>query len=62
LMNGVAFGIGSALVAVVGLVVARDGAATALMQVSVLPIACALAYVFVGRRGHGGGAAAQAAT
>lgn len=62
LMNGVAFGIGSALVAVVGLVVARDGAATALMQVSVLPIACALAYVFVGRRGHGGGTAVQAAT
>ena len=50
LMNGVAFGIGSALVAVVGFSVARSGASAALLQVSALPVACALAYVMVGRR------------
>ncbi|MGZ3496059.1 MAG: MFS transporter [Vulcanimicrobiaceae bacterium] len=50
LINGVAFGIGSALVALVGLGVARIGASGALLQVSILPIACAFVYVLVGRR------------
>lgn len=47
LMNGVAFGIGSALVAVIGFVVAIAGPAAALRYVSLLPIVCALAYVAV---------------
>ncbi|MDQ6823402.1 MAG: MFS transporter [Candidatus Eremiobacteraeota bacterium] len=54
LMNGVAFGIGSALVAAVGFVVARSGASSALLQVSALPAACAIAYWMVGRRMNGG--------
>ena len=47
LMNGVAFGIGSALVAVIGFVVAGAGPDAALRDVSLLPIVCALAYVAV---------------
>ncbi|GAC1653941.1 MAG: MFS transporter [Vulcanimicrobiaceae bacterium] len=47
LMNGVAFGIGSALVATVGFVVASAGPAVALEDVSALPAMCALAYVLV---------------
>lgn len=51
LMNGVAFGAGSALVTAVGFGVARVGAANALLDVSVLPLACAAAYWIAGRRG-----------
>lgn len=55
LMNGVAFGIGSALVAVVGVVVGSAGPQAALQGVSFLPLACAVCYVLVGRRlRHGG--------
>lgn len=50
LMNGVAFGAGSALVAAVGFGVARIGAADALLQVSALPLLCAAAYWLAGRR------------
>ncbi len=50
LMNGVAFGLGSALVTAVGFGVARVGAAHALLYVSVLPIFCAAAYWLAGRR------------
>lgn len=50
LMNGVAFGIGSALVAVVGLVVGSAGPQTALQGVSFLPAVCAAFYLWVGRR------------
>jgi FSR family fosmidomycin resistance protein-like MFS transporter len=50
LMNGVAFGIGSALVAAVGFIVARNGAELALRDVSLLPVFCALAYGAVSRR------------
>jgi FSR family fosmidomycin resistance protein-like MFS transporter len=45
LMNGVAFGAGSGLVAVLGAAVANAGAATALESVSVVPFFAALAYV-----------------
>ncbi len=50
LMNGVAFGAGSALVTAVGFGVARVGAAGALFDVSVLPIACAAGFWLAGRR------------
>lgn len=50
LMNGVAFGAGSALVTLVGFGVARIGAAGALLEVSALPLACALAFWLAGRR------------
>lgn len=50
LMNGVAFGLGSALVTAVGFGVARIGAAGALFEVSALPIACAAAFWLAGRR------------
>jgi FSR family fosmidomycin resistance protein-like MFS transporter len=50
LMNGVAFGAGSAAVAGIGIVVAQLGAATALESVSVMPLVAALAYVLVGNR------------
>ncbi len=50
LMNGVAFGAGSALVTAVGFGVARIGASGALLCVSALPILCALAYWLAGRR------------
>ena len=49
LMNGVAFGIGSALVAVVGLIIVQGGPAAALRGVSVLPLLCAAVYLYVGR-------------
>jgi FSR family fosmidomycin resistance protein-like MFS transporter len=49
LMNGVAFGIGSAMVATVGFIVARSGPASALQVVSALPVLCAFVYVAVGR-------------
>jgi FSR family fosmidomycin resistance protein-like MFS transporter len=50
LMNGVAFGLGSALVAGVGVAVAAFGAGPALEAVSVVPLAAALANAFVGPR------------
>jgi FSR family fosmidomycin resistance protein-like MFS transporter len=50
LMNGVAFGAGSALVALVGFGVARIGASGALLGVSALPVLCAATYWLSGRR------------
>lgn len=50
LMNGVAFGAGSALVTAVGFGVARLGAAGALFEVSALPLACGAAFWLAGRR------------
>lgn len=50
LMNGVAFGFGSAAVAAVGLVVAGGGPALALEGVSVMPLFAALAYAAVASR------------
>ena len=50
LMNGVAFGFGSAAVAGIGLVVAGAGPAVALESVSAVPLLAALAYVAVARR------------
>jgi FSR family fosmidomycin resistance protein-like MFS transporter len=50
LMNGVAFGIGSALVAGVGLAVAALGAGPALESVSAVPLLAAVACGFVGPR------------
>ena len=50
LMNGVAFGVGSAMVTGVGLVVAHAGPATALAAVSCVPLFSALAFALVGRR------------
>lgn len=50
LVNGVAFGAGSAVVTVVGAVVARVGPIAALEQVSLLPLVCAACYVLVGPR------------
>lgn len=50
LMNGVAFGAGSAFVTAVGFGVARIGAAGALLEVSVLPVAAAAAFWLAGRR------------
>ncbi|MDQ2908582.1 MAG: MFS transporter [Candidatus Eremiobacteraeota bacterium] len=44
LMNGVAFGIGSGLVAVIGIIVAGAGAGAALQSVSAMPLLAALAY------------------
>src|SRR5579872_907344 len=54
LMNGVAFGAGSALVTAVGFGAARIGAANALLEVSALPIACAAAFWLAGRRLNNG--------
>ncbi len=50
LMNGVAFGAGSALVTGVGFAVSKIGASNALFELSVMPILCALAYWLAGRR------------
>ena len=50
LMNGVAFGAGSALVTLVGFGVARVGAANALLEVSALPLLCAAIFAIAGRR------------
>jgi FSR family fosmidomycin resistance protein-like MFS transporter len=63
LMNGVAFGAGSALVTAVGFGVARIGAAGALLDVSALPLVCSMAYWLAGRRIDeiGDGAAKSAA-
>ena len=51
LMNGVAFGVGSALVTAVGFGVARIGASQALLDLSALPLACAAAFWLAGHRG-----------
>jgi MFS transporter, FSR family, fosmidomycin resistance protein len=53
LMNGVAFGAGSALVAVVGLAVGRAGPAAALFDVSFAPLAAVLGFLVVARRRSG---------
>ncbi|GAC1300131.1 MAG: MFS transporter [Vulcanimicrobiaceae bacterium] len=50
LMNGVAFGFGSAAVALAGLVVASGGPALALEGVSAMPLFAALAYAAVAPR------------
>jgi len=50
LMNGVAFGIGSAAVACVGILVTRYGPTSALLAVSTVPLLSALAYIVVARR------------
>lgn len=47
LMNGVAFGVGSGLVAVLGIAVASAGPAAALESISAAPLLAALAYVAV---------------
>jgi MFS transporter, FSR family, fosmidomycin resistance protein len=52
LMNGVAFGIGSAGVALIGVVVTRYGADAGLTVVSFAPLLAAAAYVLVVRRGR----------
>jgi FSR family fosmidomycin resistance protein-like MFS transporter len=50
LINGVAFGAGSVLVTVVGVAVTRYGPETALIDVSVMPLLGAAAYLVVARR------------
>ena len=50
LINGVAFGAGSILVTVVGVAVTRLGPETALIDVSVMPLIGAAAYLIVARR------------
>jgi FSR family fosmidomycin resistance protein-like MFS transporter len=50
LINGVAFGAGSVLVTLVGFIVTRFGPETALIDVSVMPLLGAAAYVIVARR------------
>ncbi len=50
LMNGVAFGFGSAAVAGIGVVVAHAGPALALESASAMPLVAALAYVALAKR------------
>jgi FSR family fosmidomycin resistance protein-like MFS transporter len=50
LMNGVAFGIGSAAVTGIGFLIARAGPTTALLDVSVVPLLSAISYIVVARR------------
>jgi FSR family fosmidomycin resistance protein-like MFS transporter len=50
LINGVAFGAGSVLVTLVGVAVTRFGPETALIDVSVMPLLGAAAYLVVARR------------
>jgi FSR family fosmidomycin resistance protein-like MFS transporter len=50
LINGVAFGAGSVLVTIVGLGVTRFGPETALIDVSLMPLLGAAAYLVVARR------------
>jgi FSR family fosmidomycin resistance protein-like MFS transporter len=50
LINGVAFGAGSALVAAVGVAVTRYGPEAALIDVSVMPLLGAAAYLLVAKR------------
>jgi FSR family fosmidomycin resistance protein-like MFS transporter len=51
LMNGVAFGIGSLGVALIGIVVTRSGPDAALVLVAFAPLLAAVAYAVVGARG-----------
>ncbi len=61
LMNGVAFGVGSAAVTGVGFLIARTGPTSALLTVSAIPLLSAVAYAFVARRiAHMHGAAVPA--
>jgi FSR family fosmidomycin resistance protein-like MFS transporter len=53
LMNGVAFGVGSALVATIGLAVARVGAPATLQVVGLVPVLAALPFAVVGWRKNG---------
>ena len=50
LMNGVAFGLGSLGVALIGLVVTRSGPDAALILVAFAPLLAAVAYAVVGTR------------
>lgn len=50
LMNGVAFGLGSLGVAVLGFIVTRSGPDAALTLVAFAPLFAAVAYAFVGAR------------
>jgi FSR family fosmidomycin resistance protein-like MFS transporter len=50
LINGVAFGVGSVLVTVVGVLVTRSGPQTALFDVSLMPLLGAAAYIVVAKR------------
>jgi MFS transporter, FSR family, fosmidomycin resistance protein len=50
LINGVAFGVGSVLVTVVGILVTRLGPEAALIDVSVMPLLGAAAYLVVAKR------------
>jgi MFS transporter, FSR family, fosmidomycin resistance protein len=50
LINGVAFGVGSILVTAVGIAVTRFGPETALIDVSVMPLLGAAAYLVVAKR------------
>jgi hypothetical protein len=50
LMNGVAFGVGSAAVTAVGFLLAWVGPTRALLIVSAVPFLAAFAYLFVARR------------
>jgi FSR family fosmidomycin resistance protein-like MFS transporter len=50
LMNGVAFGVGSAAVTGIGFLIARVGPTAALLEVSVVPLLAAMSYVVVARR------------
>lgn len=58
LMNGVAFGIGSAGVALIGVIVTRAGADVALAVVSIAPLLAACAYAIVARRTRSGSSGA----
>lgn len=50
LMNGVAFGIGSAAVTGIGFLITRVGPTAALLDVSAVPLLSAISYVVVARR------------
>jgi FSR family fosmidomycin resistance protein-like MFS transporter len=50
LINGVAFGVGSVLVTVVGVLVTRCGPQTALVEVSLMPLLGAAAYLVFAKR------------
>jgi hypothetical protein len=50
LINGVAYGAGSALVTGVGVYVTHAGPQTALLAVSCVPVLSAAAYLMVGKR------------
>jgi FSR family fosmidomycin resistance protein-like MFS transporter len=50
LMNGVAFGVGSAAVTGIGFLIARVGPTAALLDVSAIPLLSAVSYIVVARR------------